>query len=564
LFWTGRVLIELDREFDPVEEGTGAVQMVLDDQDFAALKALAVPVERGEAREATWQDAIDWLRREYAHERADTIMHYYAYRYADDLERHKPAAVPVEREHEDTPTCLPMSVRELLAELFLHVQKHEVDEVERRVADALAGKLHWISDDQRALELARCVLAAAGGASGFQGVRHRFEADWVPVDRTHDDARAMEKTPGRQEDPWHAVGREIGEAHREREHEVSDAEVKAVAAILRNVWLKELDGLGVIADEAENIAIDCLRAARRAAVRGTSLDSWELPEGWEDHDLEELDLYARKLTIDVDEMIDAGSFTRDGLRRAISAVVAGRDTSPERVNVPGYRVRGEDGTLGNTVVDRRKGERRQGERRSEANSPRSEMLPQRRDWGKGDRRSGNDRRDTSPEQSGGPTDEELTELIELPRDLAAVLKDPGIIIAQDQKVFELIAKWQNAACPTLGVTPTSPEQPEESHATQPAGLRVGGRVWRGGHWRSASTEDGGGPAIVKTPDVEPDSHGEHAPASHDEVERLAKWLHGNCSDIEKTYTWARLPFFYRHRFRSQARAALAATQGGRD
>lgn len=55
-------------------------------------------------------------------------------------------------------------------------------------------------------------------------------------------------------------------------------------------------------------------------------------------------------------------------------------------------------TLGNMVVDRRKGERRKGERRSEANSPRSERLPQRRDWSKGDRRSGNDRRGTSPEQ----------------------------------------------------------------------------------------------------------------------------------------------------------------------
>lgn len=49
--------------------------------------------------------------------------------------------------------------------------------------------------------------------------------------------------------------------------------------------------------------------------------------------------------------------------------------------------------------DRREGERRGRERRSQTNSPRSEMLPQRRDWSKGDRRSGNDRRAERPQET---------------------------------------------------------------------------------------------------------------------------------------------------------------------
>lgn len=66
----------------------------------------------------------------------------------------------------------------------------------------------------------------------------------------------------------------------------------------------------------------------------------------------------------------------------------------ERVNVPGYRVREPDGSLGNMVAERRRGERRSGEdRRSEANTPRSEAEPQRRSGQ--DRRSGEDRRRTT-------------------------------------------------------------------------------------------------------------------------------------------------------------------------
>jgi len=41
LFWTGNVLVELDRDFDPSEDGVGGVTMVLDDEDFTALKALS-------------------------------------------------------------------------------------------------------------------------------------------------------------------------------------------------------------------------------------------------------------------------------------------------------------------------------------------------------------------------------------------------------------------------------------------------------------------------------------------------------------------------------------------
>lgn len=36
----------------------------------------------------------------------------------------------------------------------------------------------------------------------------------------------------------------------------------------------------------------------------------------------------------------------------------------------------------------------------------------------------------------------------LPPDLAALLRDPRIIVPQDQGVFELIAKWMNAPSDT--------------------------------------------------------------------------------------------------------------------
>lgn len=45
LFWSGNVLVELDRDFDPSEEGVGGVTMVLDDEDFAALKALSATAD---------------------------------------------------------------------------------------------------------------------------------------------------------------------------------------------------------------------------------------------------------------------------------------------------------------------------------------------------------------------------------------------------------------------------------------------------------------------------------------------------------------------------------------
>jgi hypothetical protein len=53
------------------------------------------------------------------------------------------------------------------------------------------------------------------------------------------------------------------------------------------------------------------------------------------------------------------------------------------------------------------------------------------------------------ERPDSPTDDELTELIEMPRELARVLKDPGIIVKQDAAVFDLIAKWQNAPWPSM-------------------------------------------------------------------------------------------------------------------
>lgn len=40
----------------------------------------------------------------------------------------------------------------------------------------------------------------------------------------------------------------------------------------------------------------------------------------------------------------------------------------------------------------------------------------------------------------------------IPSDLAAVLKDPGVIVPQDTLVFELIAGWANAPTPTVSAT----------------------------------------------------------------------------------------------------------------
>lgn len=41
LFWTGNVLVELDRDFDVMEEGVGGVTMVLDEDDMRSLRELA-------------------------------------------------------------------------------------------------------------------------------------------------------------------------------------------------------------------------------------------------------------------------------------------------------------------------------------------------------------------------------------------------------------------------------------------------------------------------------------------------------------------------------------------
>jgi hypothetical protein len=44
----------------------------------------------------------------------------------------------------------------------------------------------------------------------------------------------------------------------------------------------------------------------------------------------------------------------------------------------------------------------------------------------------------------------MSEITGIPSDLAAVLKDPGVIVPQDARVFELIAGWAKAPTPTLG------------------------------------------------------------------------------------------------------------------
>jgi hypothetical protein len=43
----------------------------------------------------------------------------------------------------------------------------------------------------------------------------------------------------------------------------------------------------------------------------------------------------------------------------------------------------------------------------------------------------------------------------MPSDLAAVLSDPGIIVPQDELVFELIATWAKAPTPTASATVTA-------------------------------------------------------------------------------------------------------------
>jgi hypothetical protein len=66
------------------------------------------------------------------------------------------------------------------------------------------------------------------------------------------------------------------------------------------------------------------------------------------------------------------------------------------------------------------------------------------------------------ERPDGPTDDDLTELIEMPRDLARVLRDPGIVVKQDGAIFDLIAKWQNAPTPTMSGPVQDPEQEREA------------------------------------------------------------------------------------------------------
>lgn len=82
------------------------------------------------------------------------------------------------------------------------------------------------------------------------------------------------------------------------------------------------------------------------------------------------------------------------------------------------------------------------------------------------------------------TDDDVNELIEMPRDLLAVLRDPSIIIRQDAAVFELIAKWQNAPSPTM--------------AGQPVDRASGERITHGRHCicSACAREDWTNPALV--------------------------------------------------------------------
>ena len=42
----------------------------------------------------------------------------------------------------------------------------------------------------------------------------------------------------------------------------------------------------------------------------------------------------------------------------------------------------------------------------------------------------------------------------MPKDLQAVLSDPGIVIRQDAAVFDLIARWNRAPSATAAANPT--------------------------------------------------------------------------------------------------------------
>lgn len=46
----------------------------------------------------------------------------------------------------------------------------------------------------------------------------------------------------------------------------------------------------------------------------------------------------------------------------------------------------------------------------------------------------------------------MSKLSGMPQDLAAVLNEPGIVVRQDARVFELIAGWAKAPTPTVSAT----------------------------------------------------------------------------------------------------------------
>lgn len=69
-----------------------------------------------------------------------------------------------------------------------------------------------------------------------------------------------------------------------------------------------------------------------------------------------------------------------------------------------------------------------------------------------------DRRDAALEAHRATTlggeaerDDELNELLAVPRDLAAILRDPAVVIHRDAAVFDLIGRWQKVRASTEGV-----------------------------------------------------------------------------------------------------------------
>jgi hypothetical protein len=174
-----------------------------------------------------------------------------------------------------------------------------------------------------------------------------------------------------------------------------------------------------------------LQPVDRASGERSEFDEsdFELPTGWEKDSVEKLRLYAREMDLDVD---DDRPRLLTAIRQALSPPVEHPETGERE--------------------DRRKGERRSGrERRSEANTPRSEMEPQRRDWSKPeDRRSGKDRRiPAEPLQDGGE------------RELDAEIEAEDQLAGQHGQQFAPIERYQHEQSFLAGLRARHPHQDVE-------------------------------------------------------------------------------------------------------